>query len=560
MLVKDAGSNAASLCANYSGVSYSRNNVPDTPILNRAKYTIAAYLRISDHDDTKDESNSITNQRAMIKNYIASQSEFAGAEVVDYVDDGISGSHTERKSYQRLMKDLKCGTIHCIVVKDLSRIGRDMIDVDDLLMNFLIVMDIRFIAINNGYDSLKSPLSNLELSIINLANQHYNRDLVQKSMTSKMTKMNKGEYLSCWALFGYKKSATERNKIIIDEESAAYVRLIFSLAMDGNGPSDIAKILNTQGIPTPSEYKKKQGIIGGWKTADPDFTFWCNALVGRIINDMRYTGVSVHNMNKVKQSGKKTCIRRPKEEWIIVPGAHEAIVTKVEFDKAHKAIRKVRLSDVPIDHIFHGKIKCPVCNRALKRSNPLNPWFKCKSRYYTDHYDCPDCSISQASIEKIVLETIKIHVSVMIDQNELKLSVLQQESTTKSEIEDRIKMERMAVKTLEDSITGNITALVSGEITQDVFLSKKKTINDTIDKKNAEIERLYEQFKILGEGKAAIDQRLLDLRPLLTIEKLDRELIDMLVDKILIHGEKDIEIVWLDRWQISSCYTEEVSR
>ena len=556
MLVKDAGSNAVNLSANYSGVSYSRNNAPDAPILNRTKNTIAAYLRISDQDDVKDESNSITNQRAMIKNYIASQSEFAGAEVIDYVDDGISGSHTERKAYQRLMEDLKCGAIHCIVVKDLSRIGRDLIDVDDLLMNFLVVMDVRFIAINNGYDSLKSPLSNLELAIINLANQHYNRDLAQKSMTSKMTKMNKGEYLSCWALFGYKKSTTERNKIIIDEESAAYVRLMFSLATDGNGPSDIAKILNAQGIPTPSEYKKKQGIIGGWKTADPEFTFWCNALVGRIINDMRYTGVSVHNMNKVKQPGKNTCLKRPKEEWIIVPDAHEAIVTKAEFDKAHEAIRKVRLSDVPIDHIFHGKIKCPVCNRALKRSNPLNPWFKCKSRYYTDHYACPDCSISQTSIEKIVLETVKVHAAVMIDQNELKLSALQRESATKAEIEDRIKTERRAVKTLEDSITGNITALVSGEITQDVFLSKKKTINDTIDKKNAEIERLCEQLKILSEGKAAIDQRLLALRPLLTIEKLDRELIDMLIDKILIHGEKDVEIVWLDRWQISGYDTE----
>ena len=107
-------------------------------------------------------------------------------------------------------------------------------------------------------------------------------------MSSKLTKMRRGEYLSRWALFGYRKSDTERNKIIIDDESAEYVRLMFSLATDGNNFSKIAIILNAQGIPTPSEYKKKQGIVGSWRTSDPDFTFWNNALVSRILCDIRY--------------------------------------------------------------------------------------------------------------------------------------------------------------------------------------------------------------------------------------------------------------------------------
>ena len=178
-----------------------------------AEYVIGAYSRISQQDKANDESNSITNQRAMVRNYAASHAEFANAKIVDYVDDGRSGSHTDREAYQRLMADIKRGAVHCIIVKDLSRIGRNLIDVDDLLMNHLVVQGIRFIAINNGCDSLKNPLSNLELAVISLANQHYNRDLAQKSITSKIVKMKRGEFLSCWALFGYKKSATERNKI-----------------------------------------------------------------------------------------------------------------------------------------------------------------------------------------------------------------------------------------------------------------------------------------------------------------------------------------------------------
>ena len=311
-------------------------------------YVIAAYLRISCQYDTDDESNSITNQRAMIRNYVCSHSEFSKAKIVDYVDDGISGSHTDRSSYKRLMSDIRRGAVHCIIVKDLSRIGRNLIDVDDLLMNYLVVQGIRVIAINNGYDSLKSPLSNLELAVISLANQHYSRDLAQKSITSKVVKMKRGEYLSSFAIFGYKKSATERNKIVIDEESAKYVRLIYSLATDGNNLSKIAIILNAQGIPTPSEYKKKHGFTRRWRSADPDFTFWNCSIVGQIFHDIRYTGAATGNMYKVTHQGSKKCMQRPTEEWIIVPNAHEAIVSKAEYDKAHEAIRKANLNNVLI--------------------------------------------------------------------------------------------------------------------------------------------------------------------------------------------------------------------
>ena len=511
-------------------------------------YIIGAYSRISDQDDSKDVSNSIKNQIAMIWNYAASCAEFSNAKIIDYVDDGISGSHTDRAAYQRLMNDIKRGAVHCIIVKDLSRIGRNLIDVDDLLMNYLVMQNIRFIAINNNYDNLKNPLSNLELAVINLANQHYNRDLAQKAMTSKLVKMKRGEFLSCWALFGYTKSATERNKIIIDEESAEYVRLMFSLAADGNNFSKIAIILNAQGIPTPSEYKKKHGIIGGWKTADPDYSFWYGELVRRILNDIRYTGVAVHTTVQVKHPGTNRCLQRPRDEWIIVPDAHEAIISKAEFDRAHETIRKEKLIDVPIDHIFHGKVKCPACGHTLKRSNPRKPYFKCNTRHYTDHYDCPDCYISQADIEKAVLESVKVHIATLIDKEDLKLAAIQNGGISKAEIEGKITTEQRAVRLLEESITKNITALVLGKISRDAFLSKKEIINNTITQKNAELERLCEQLKAVSDSKSVIQERLSELRPFLTIDRLDRESIDLLIGKVLVYGEKDIEIIWNDRY------------
>ena len=522
-----------------------QGNAAATHNTSTSDYVIAAYLRISDQDDAKDESNSITYQRTLIKNHIASQEEFANAQIVEYVDDGISGSHTNRNGYQKLMADIQRGAVHCIIVKDLSRIGRNLIDVDDLLMNYLVVHDIRFIALGNNYDSLKKPLSNLELAIINLANQHYNRDLVQKSMSIRIMKMKRGEFLSCWAMFGYKKSLTERNKIIIDEESANYVRMMFSLAADGNRPPKIAQILNAQGIPTPSEYKKKNGVTGGWRTNDPDYTFWCGTKVHKILNDIRYTGTAVNRATMVKQPGINRVLKRPKDEWITVPDAHEAIVTQAEYDKAHEALRRCKWSDPTIDHLFYSKIRCAVCNRTLSRLNPKRPYFKCKSKYYTSHYDCPECLITQEKIEQVVLESIKVHIAVLIDHEEMKLATIRQNSTSKAELERKLQTERKAVRLLEESITKNITALVSGEITQEVFLQKKEIINKTISQKNEAIENLCEQLKVVTAGKQAVEERLSELQPMMVVEKLDRELVDLLIDKVLIHGENDIEIVWL---------------
>jgi DNA invertase Pin-like site-specific DNA recombinase len=514
-----------------------------------SEYVIAAYSRLSEQDDKNDVSNSIKNQIAMIRNYVDSNTEFANAKIVDYIDDGISGSHTDRKAYQRLMVDIKRGAVHCIIVKDLSRIGRNMIDVDDLLMNYLVTQGTRFIAINNGYDSLKSPLSNLELAVINLANQHYNRDLAEKSRASVLVKKKRGEYLSTWAIFGYKKSATERNKLAIDEESACYVRLMFSLAADGNNYSKIAIILNAQGIPTPSQYSKsKSGNNRIWRTADPDYCFWDNALVGNILKDLRYTGTAVSNVYKLKQpgSGSRVSVKRPQEEWIIIPDAHEAIISKSEFDKAHAAIQREKLSDVPLDHIFHKKVKCPACNHTLKRSGPVRPYFRCRTPYYTKHYDCPDCYIRQPDLEKIVLESVKVHVARLVDHEDLKLAALQRGGVSKCEIETKIKTEQRALRVLSESVTKNITALVSGKISQDIFLSKKEIINNTIAHKNEELAKLYEQFRTISNGKSAVEERLSVLHPILTIDRLDRDVVDLLVDKILVHGAKEIEIVWND--------------
>ena len=511
------------------------------------KYVIAAYLRLSREDGTNDESNSIKNQREIIRRYVAEQTEFASASIVDYVDDGTSGSHTDREAYQRLLADVKRGDVDCVIVKDLSRIGRNMLDVDDLLMNHLVALGVRFIAINNGYDSFKHPLSNLELAIISLANQHYNQDLAVKSMSAKLIKANRGEYLA-HAPFGYRKSGTEKNKLVPDDEAAGYVRMIYSLACEGHRTVEIAQILNAQEIPSPSVYKKNNGWKNMWtQVIDPEYCFWTNGVVRKLIMNEVYLGKAVQNRFKVTEPGKNHTAPRPPNEWIVVPNTHESLVSESDFQKAQLILPKQKYPGKP-EHIFGNKVKCPACGHAMTRYTKQNPRFKCGTAKLTDHYSCGNYTILQSDIEKSVLESIRVYAATVIDREQLKLDMLAHEKVSASEFKKKICEENKMVQILESSVTKLFTSFVSGKITKETFLKKKGDISDTTTRKRETIQQIEAQVQTMNAGAANIDSAISELTPLLTIETLNRAIVDALIDKILIHGENDIEIAWLGKY------------
>jgi DNA invertase Pin-like site-specific DNA recombinase/ribosomal protein S27AE len=504
---------------------------------------IAAYLRISLDDGADLESQSITNQRALIRSYIAGHGEFNGAALTDYIDDGISGSRSDRDAYVRLLRDIERGAVDCVVVKDLSRIGRNMLDVDDLLMNFLVTLNVRFIAINNGYDSFSSPLSNLELAIINLANQHYSRDLAVKSMTAKNVKSKRGEYLAL-APFGYKKSETEKNKLVPDEEAAEYVRLIFSLAGSGHRTVEIAQILNAQGVPSPSVYKIRNGWSNMWtQVIDPDYCFWTNGVIYKMLKNTVYLGTLSANRFKVTEPGTGHTAPRPPDEWIVVQNAHEPLVSEEDFKKAQAVLQKRKYFDAP-EHIFGNKVKCPACGHAMVHYTKHNTRFKCGTAKMTGHYGCKTHTILQRDVEKIVLASIRTYADVLLDYEQMKLAQILNGKLTVKGLEGKIAAECKAIELLESSVTKIFTSLASGKITKDAFLHKKEVINDTVARKRSDIDMWSEKLRELTEGRAATETAIAELKQFRTLETLNRDIIELLIDKILVHGENDIEIVW----------------
>jgi hypothetical protein len=346
--------------------------------------------------------------------------------------------------------------------------------------------------------------------------------------------------------FGYTKSKTEKGKLIVDGEAADCVRLIFSLLTEGNNFTQIAYILNAQGIPSPAEYKRERGFWHHRRQEGSDYEFWTSGTVGNIVNNMQYTGAVAGFRSTTVCRGVKRTFQKPKDEWIIVPNAHEAIISKEDYDRALEVFRRRRRADAPVDHIFHGMVKCPACGRTMKRINPRNPAFKCYTRYYTDRYACPGFTVPQAKIEEVVLASLRAFAAVCIDREEMKLRLIGDCTVAKAELENRIKAGRDAVRLLEESVTKNFTLFASGSMTKEVFLSKKEVSNNTISRKNADTESLREQLAAVTSGKYEIEERLSDFNSLLTVEKLDKELVGRTIDKIIVHGEKEFEIVWKD--------------
>ena len=297
---------------------------------------IAIYLRLSLADGdlkkgSKDESNSIENQRMLLRDYIGKQEDLVG-EIVEYVDDGYTGTNFNRPAFQKMIVDLKQGDIKVIVVKDLSRLGRDYIGVGDYIEQIFPLMGVRFIAVNNSFDSMKlnNGTPGIEVAVSNLVNNMYSRDIAKKVRAALETNWKNGKATCTNVPFGYVWNKKGAQRWEIDPEAAACVKKVFELALAGRNTTQIAYGMNELQFPTPGLYAKRKNLLMGSNPiiAPDSEMLWNAAIVWRILRRYEYTGALVMGRRK-KIDVNTTSIRTlPEDKWIIAENAHEAIVTK----------------------------------------------------------------------------------------------------------------------------------------------------------------------------------------------------------------------------------------
>lgn len=284
-------------------------------------YYTAAYIRLSREDGDKAESDSIGNQRNILKAYMKDHPELVLKEF--YVDDGYSGTTFERPGFRRMMRDVERGAVDCILVKDLSRFGRDYIETGRYLERYFPEKGIRFIAVADQIDSLERSYD-LFLPLKNILNEQYARDISEKVHATMRNKQEQGKFIGAFAAYGYRKDPEDRNHLLVDEPAASVVRNIYRDYLEGKSIREIAEELNRNRIPSPSIYKRRQGQHYQNGKGKGEEQPWTYSSISRILHSELYTGAMVQG-KKEQYMHRKTRQRHP-EEWIVVKGTHEAVV------------------------------------------------------------------------------------------------------------------------------------------------------------------------------------------------------------------------------------------
>ncbi|WP_312432324.1 recombinase family protein [Lacrimispora sp.] len=513
------------------------------------KKLLAGYIRLSREDEGEGESNSIMNQRELLKNFVESSPELSQYEVIEFCDDGYSGTNFERPGVKALLEEVREGNINCIIVKDLSRFGRNYIDIGDYLEQIFPFLGVRFISINDCFDSndFDGTTGGLDVGFRNLIYFLYSKDLSQKVRSAKRTRMEKGEFIGSHAPYGYVKSPENRKKLVIDEAAAAVVRRIFAMADCGKNAVQIAATLNSENIPTPYAYKRLKGCERKFNVVG-NSNYWLNTTVLSIIRDERYTGKMVSGKNRNPVVGSKHGKRVPKSEWIVVPNTHEAIISEEQFilvqDRFSSPIKKIRkYTEV---RPLLGKVKCGVCRRNMRRSNstPEKAYYYCESHQYVADSECPKDRILESSLIQTVLSVIHTQMEVMLDMEQLLDRVKSQSRQEITALTEEIRQLQAVLTKLGASKIKMYERYKNGILDRESYTGIKAEINKHIEETDAKITELEATLQSSYQEKRQPRYIIERFKCYEGFTELSKEMVDELIDSIHVNGSEEVEIVW----------------
>lgn len=509
----------------------------------------AGYLRLSREDGDKVESDSITSQRDLIRGYVNDRS---GMTLVDeYVDDGYSGTSFDRPAFKRLMQDIEQKKVDCIIVKDLSRLGRNYIETGKYLERIFPAMGVRFVAINDHYDSFddKNDSDQIIIPFKNLINDAYCRDISIKIRSQLDIKRKNGQFIGSFAGYGYTKDPKDKNHLIIDEDAAEVVRMIYNLKLDGYSPNRIADKLNEMKIVTPMEYKLKSGLNyrSGFRSGKD--SKWTPVTVKRILKNELYIGVTIQGKRqkinyKVRQSRDID-----ESEWIRVEGTHEPIIPRNVFDIVQEMLsRDTRTSpDQQKVYLFSGYLRCPDCGksmvrRTVKKKGKHYYYYHCST--YNSGNGCSSHLISEKRLTDAVLAAVRQQIAVLVSAAELIDGIASSEMLRPGlkAITRQIDSMRSEITRYSKLISQLYQDYQSGVVGQEEYKDINARFSDKLTAAKQTLERMEEQRKELMSEDIKSDEWIDSFREFHNIQKLDRKTVVSLIDHIDIFDRDHIEI------------------
>ena len=508
------------------------------------QYKAGSYTRLSREDGDKPESDSIINQQRFIDDFCAGRSDIT--IVCRYTDDGFTGTNFQRPGFQEMLSDIDQGNIDCVIVKDLSRFGRDYIEMGFYLERVFPGKGVRFIAINDNVDSLKGQYD-MMLPLKNVFNTQYAKDISEKVRSSFKAKQRRGEFVGAFASYGYLKDPANHNKLVIDPVASEVIKRIFSMAAEGIGQIRIAKILNEENIPCPSVYKKLLGLKYTNCHRLDDTKYWTYSTIHRILSSEIYIGNMVQG-SYVRPTMHGRAKKAPRSDWQVVEATHEAIIDRDLWDTVQAQVRK-NSRDLDFNSnvsIFAGFLKCADCGRAMvkTRSNgQLN--YTCGSyrRYGKDI--CSPHSISHTALTNILLEDLNRIIAAVSDLKQLAEENRHTPATTANNGgEARLRAALERVQRLKKSVY---------EDYRDHLLSKEEFLTYRQDYDRQEQTLLQQLDALSKQDEDVLEQPWVDkLLRLGHLDELDRLTIAQLVQEIRIFEGKHVEITYLFSQQLDA--------
>ena len=499
------------------------------------------YLRLSREDGDSSESNSISNQRQIIKSY-AKENDIKLS--YEYVDDGFSGSNFDRPHFKNMIDDLNKGKFNIIIVKDLSRFGRDYIESGKYLQKIFPEKGVRFISVNDNYDSENADMSDthLILPIRNFINDSYCRDISMKVKSSKEVKRKNGEFIGAFAPFGYKKDDKDKHKLVIDKEVSHIIERIFNMKIEGYSSKAIADFLNSIGTITPSKHKENNGVNfnTGFVVKNAK---WDAKMINRIISNKVYIGVLEQGKTTKLNYKSKKEIDVSKEDWIVIQNAHEPIISKSIYLLANKMLlRDVKQSkDKPC--ILSGMLYCkdcgsPMVRRKVKAKDGYNIFYICSE--YNNTGDCSRHSIKEEYIIKATIHALNDYLS---KYNELleKVSAIDVSKLTLKVDFDSLNAEKKKYERLRQSLYMDLEEEL---ITTEEF---EKFRNNYLIKIREIEKQIITKQNIVEELKAKINDKgslVSDIVPNIDSDNLNRLSLVSFIDRIEIGEDNAIHFIF----------------
>jgi DNA invertase Pin-like site-specific DNA recombinase len=492
------------------------------------------YIRLS-LEDVKTDSLSIPNQRLLLGRHIDTL-EQSDIEVLEFIDNGHSGVNFERPAVQELLELVRQSKIDCIIVKDFSRFGRNSIETSYFIEQVFPVFGTRFISVSDSFDTQdhKGDTGGLQVAFKYLMHEYYSQDLSRKTKSSKYNKMKRGEYQSKVCLYGYQKGANGRMEI--DENTADVIRFIFNLALETKNAAGIVQALFERKIPTPGEYRAAMG------KAHHDISrcrgIWDRTMILRILGDERYIGTYIMGKRTLKEIGGKRSRLKDESEWYKIPEHHPAIISKELYEQVQAKLLHFKCDKHKRHYNLRTKVICGCCGHAMVKYKKINSVFLCRYTKVDVNAECHGLQIGEQELEDMLFEIISKQAQVVLNvdlaggADDLDL-LTEQEAGYKRQLEDCQNRKR---------------GVYERYILREIDAVKYKNLKIDID---AECKRLESAFKVLSERVSQTRlNRETDTKTRAIAENVSREsgltesLVNLLIEKVLVYPDNQIEIVW----------------